>query len=61
MKFIEVGMLLVAQSASSLVEAATGVFELEPEQWAMVVLGLFLVGIQAARTKKAAEPLGLDN
>jgi len=59
MKFIEAGMLLVARSASSLVEAATGI--LEPEQWAMVVLGLFLVGIQAARTKKAAEPLGLDN
>jgi energy-converting hydrogenase Eha subunit C len=59
MKFIKAGLLLVLLSVSYIVAAATDV--LEPEQWAMVVLVLFLVGIQVARTKRAAEPLGLDN
>ena len=59
MKFIKTCLLLVLLSACSHVAVAT--VALESEQWAMVVLGFFLVGIQATRSKRAAEPLGLDN
>ena len=59
MKFIKVGLLLILLSASSLAVAA--IVALESEQWAMVLLGLFLVGIQVAKTQKAAEPLDFDN
>ena len=59
MKFIKAGLLLVLLSASSLVAAAVQAFE--SEQWAMVVLGLLLAGIQVAKTQRTAEPLDLDN
>jgi hypothetical protein len=59
MKFIKAVLLLILLFASSLVVMAT--VTLEPEQWALVVLVLFLVGIQIARTQRAAEPLGFDN
>lgn len=58
MKFIKVGLWLVSLLAISLVVSALDV--LEPEQWAMVVLGLLLVGIQVAKTKGVAQPLGVD-
>ena len=59
MKFIKAGLFLVLLSASSLVVAAAQVFE--SEQWAMVVLSLFLVGIQVVRNKRTDGPLKLDN
>ena len=59
MGFIKAGLSLILLSASSLVVATKDVPE--SEQWAMVVLGLFLVVIQVTRVKRAAEPLGLDN
>lgn len=31
----------------------------EPEQWAMIIVGLFLVAMQVSKTKRTAEPLGL--
>lgn len=31
----------------------------EPEQWAMMMVGLTLIGVQTLRAKKAAAPLGL--
>ncbi len=49
MKYIEAGVLLVLLSASSIVYVA------------IVVLYLFSVSIRTAITKRAAEPLGLDN
>ncbi len=58
MKIIK-ALLLVLLSASSLVVATT--VALASEQWAMVMMGLFLVAIQLTRTSRAAEPLVLDD
>ena len=58
MKFIK-ALLLVLLSASSIIVATT--VALESEQWAMVMMGLFLVAIQVTRTTRAAEPLVLDD
>ncbi len=58
MKIIK-ALLLVLLSASPLVVATT--VALASEQWAMIMMGLFLVVIQLTRTSRAAEPLVLDD